>query len=62
MSMKIDESCINHNALRLIGEMVTELYEFTDSDASMENMRIATLGEIRGICQMAVAMKEVLKA
>lgn len=62
MSMKIDESCINHNALRLIGEMVTELYEFTDSDASMENMRIATLGEIRGICQMAAAMKEVLKA
>lgn len=60
--MKIDESCINHNALRLIGEMVSELYEFTDKDESMENMRIATLGEIRGICQMADAMKEVLKA
>lgn len=60
--MKIDESCINNNALRLIGEMVSGLYEFTDQDASMENMRIATLGEIRGICQMADAMKEVLKA
>ena len=59
--MKIDESCINHNAVRLIGEMVSELYEFTDQDASMENMRIATLGEIRGICQMADVMKEVLR-
>lgn len=62
MSMKIDESCINHNALRLIGEMVSELYEFTDQDESMENMRIATLGEIRGICQMADVMKEALRS
>lgn len=60
--MKIDESCINHNALRLIGEMVSELYEFTDQDESMENMRIATLGEIRGICQMADVMKEALRS
>ncbi len=60
--MKIDESCINHNAVRLVGKMVSELYEFTDQDESMENMRIATLGEIRGICQMADAMKEVLRS
>ena len=49
-------------ALRLIGEMVSELYEFTGKDESMENMRIATLGEIRGICQMADVMKEVLRS
>jgi hypothetical protein len=61
MSMKISSENIDYNALRLIGEMVSELYEFTDSDANMENMRIATLGEIRGICQMADAMKEVLR-
>lgn len=59
--MKIDYSNIDYNAVRLIGEMVSELYEFTDKDESMENMRIATLGEIRGICQMADAMKEALK-
>lgn len=59
--MKIDESCINHNALRLIGDMVSELYEFTDANDDMERLRIATLGEIRGICQMADTMKEVLK-
>lgn len=60
--MKITEECVNHNAVRLIGEMVSELHEFTDADDNMERMRIATLGEIRGICQMANAMKEVLKA
>ena len=43
-------------------EMVSELYEFTDQDESMENMRIATLGEIRGICRMADVMKEALRA
>lgn len=59
--MKIYPENIDYNALRLIGEMVSELYEIIDSDANMENMRIATLGEIRGICQMADAMKEVLK-
>ena len=59
--MKISFENIDYNALRLIGEMVSELYEFTDKDESMENMRIATLGEIRGICQMADVMKKVLR-
>ena len=46
--MKIDESCINHNAIRMISDMVSELlYEFCDADDNMERMRIATLGEIR---------------
>ena len=60
--MKITEECVDYNAVRLIGEMVSELYDFTDANDNMEHMRIATLGEIRGICQMADAMKEVLKA
>lgn len=60
--MKISSENIDYNAVRLIGEMVSELYEFTDADENMERMRIATLGEIRGICQMADAMKEVLRS
>lgn len=60
--MKITEECVDYNAVRLIGEMVSELYEFTGADSNAERVRIATLGEIRGICQMADAMKEVLKA
>lgn len=60
--MKINYENIDYNAVRLIGEMVSELYEFTDQDESMENLRIATLGEIRGICRMADVMKEALRA
>lgn len=60
--MKIDEACINHNVVRLVDEMVSELYEFTDKSDSMDNMRVATLGEIRGMCQLANALKEVLRA
>lgn len=60
--MKINYENIDYNALHLIDEMVSDLYEFTDSDANLENMRIATLGEIRGICKMADAMKEVLRS
>jgi len=57
--MKIDESCINHNALRLIADAVSELYEYADDSGDMDNLRLVALGEIRGICQMADVMKKV---
>ena len=56
--MKIDEVCINHNVDKLIGEMTDELYEWVDNDRLMA----VSLGEIRGIHQLAEALKEVLKA
>lgn len=60
--MKIDEACINHNVVRLVDEMTSELYEFTEKSDNMDNMRVATLGEIRGMCQLANALKDVLRA
>lgn len=64
--MKIDESCINHNALRLIDDIVDDPYYLChcDDDKSVEqNLRVAlmTIGEINGVLMMANAMKEVLK-
>jgi hypothetical protein len=59
--MKIDEACINHNVARLVDEMTSALYDIVDDDEDMDHIRIATLGEIRGICQLANALKEVLK-
>lgn len=56
--MKIDTACIDHNVDRLIGEITTELYEWVDDD----RMAAVTLGEIRGIHQLAEALKEVLRA
>lgn len=60
--MRINEESINHNVARLIGEIVEDLNDLTDADKDMDHARIAMLGEIRGICQMAQTMKEVLNA
>ena len=59
--MKIDEASINHNVAQLVGELVEDLYEFTNADEGSDHLRIAMLGAICGICQMADAMKAVLK-
>ena len=64
--MKIDENCINHNALRLIDEILSDPYGlcYIDGDKTDEtNFRIAMvdMGTISGVLSMAKAMKEVLK-
>lgn len=60
--MKIDEGCINHNAVRLIEEYVGEWIWDTDieSEAKQPNA-LLTLAVIKGICDMADTMKQVLK-
>lgn len=56
--MKIDEACINHNVDRLVAETTEALYEWVDD----RKMVIAALGELRGIHQLAEALKEVLRS
>lgn len=60
--MKIDESCINHNTIRLIRDLIDTRYELIDNDkpAQERGYTMMTLGEIAGIIEMAEAMKEVL--
>ena len=53
--MKITEDCINHNALRLIEEIVQNIYETSDGD-----WQKMSLGEIAGIIDLARTLKEVL--
>ena len=61
--MKIDEGCINHNAVRLISELLNSRYEIISQDERDERgYLLMTLGEIGGILEMADVMKEVLKA
>lgn len=60
--MKIDESCINHNALRLIQELASDVYENTSHEEGFDNVRIEKLGEILGICVLAKALKDVLNS
>ena len=67
--MKIDEACINHNAVKIIEELSASAYDFCslkaeDSMSERENQNYAlmTLGNIVGVLDMARDMKEVLKA
>ena len=62
--MKIDEKSINHNAVRLIKDLLESRYDLIDEDKQDQERGylIMTLGEIAGIIEMADATKEVLKA
>lgn len=59
--MKTTENYINHTALRLINEIVGIPYEYGDQDESADHLRLMTIGAVRGVLDMAEAMKEVLK-
>ena len=62
--MRICEECINHNAVRLIKDLLESRYDLIEEDKQDQELGylIMTLGEIAGIIEMADAMKEVLKA
>ena len=61
--MKIDEECINHNAVRMIKDLLESRYELIEEDKQNQERGylLMTIGEIAGIIEMADAMKEVLK-
>lgn len=60
--MKITEDCINHNVVRLIGEMLTDMTDWCGEKTFEDHLRIETLGEIKGILTLAETMKEVLRS
>jgi len=55
--MRITADCIDHNVSCLVNDLTSTIYEL-DSDQQKEMV----LGEIRGICDLADVLKEVLKA
>ena len=58
--MKVAEDNINHNAVRLINDIVTDFVDNSVAECD-DNYATSTIGYIKGICDMANAMKEVLK-
>lgn len=57
--MKIDEGCINHNAVRLATELTEDIYNSNQyTDATCLAMMLA---EIKGALELAEILKEVLK-
>lgn len=60
--MKIDETCIDHNTVRLIDDAILSPYDYSEQTDDADHQRILTIGVISGILEMAKAMKEVLKS
>lgn len=60
--MKIDAACIDHNVVRIILELTDSIFDCSDANGDMDHIRIATLGEIKGVCEFAKVMKEVLES
>lgn len=60
--MKIDEACINHNAVRLITSKLSTGCDIELGAEDSEAYLLSSLEYIHGICKMAETMKEVLKA
>lgn len=60
--MRITYDNINYNALQLIDEVVGLPFEYSDESNDADHQRILTIGIIRGILDMAKAMREVLDA
>ena len=58
--MKIDEGSINHNALRLISELMEGIYDGSGNESDYGYLAM-TVGEIAGICEFAEALNEVLR-
>lgn len=60
--MKIDESSINHNAMRMIKEIVGIPSEYCDTiDHDADGFRIAPLGAVYGVIMLADELKKLLK-
>ena len=61
--MKIGYENINHNAVRLIKDLLESRYNLIEVDKQNQERGylLMTLGEIAGVCAFAEALKEVLK-
>jgi len=53
----VDITCIDRIAEEMISDMLAELYEWSGKEENNENIRLVSLGEIRGITQLADTLK-----
>lgn len=60
--MRITQENIAYNVQRLVSDLTETLYDCSDDTDDFDHIRIATLGEIKGICEFAKCVEEVLKA
>lgn len=58
--MKIDANCIDKEAVKLIEELTVGIYDGLDNTKEYDVFGAMTLAHIRGVIEMATALKNVL--
>ena len=59
--MKIDENHINREAVKLIEELTVGIYDGLDNTKEYDVFGAMVLAHIRGVIEMATALKNVIK-
>lgn len=58
--MKIDANCIDKEAVKIIEELTVGIYDGLDNTKEYDVFGAMTLAHIRGVIEMATALKNVL--
>ena len=58
--MRIDANCIDREAVKLIEELTTGIYDGLDNTKEYGVFGAMTLAHVRGVIEMATALKNVL--
>ena len=58
--MRIDTNCIDREAVKLIEELTTGIYDGLDNTKEYDVFGAMTLAHVRGVIEMATALKNVL--
>lgn len=58
--MKIDVNCIDREAVKIIEELTVGIYDGLDNTKDYDVFGAMTLAHIRGVIEMATALKNVL--
>jgi len=58
--MRIDANCIDREAVKLIEELTTGIYDGLDNTKEFDVFGAMTLAHVRGVIEMATALKNVI--
>lgn len=58
--MRIDTNCIDREAVKLIEELTTGIYDGLDNTKEYDVFGAMTLAHVRGVIEMATALKNVI--
>jgi hypothetical protein len=58
--MRIDANCIDREAVKLIEELTTGIYDGLDNTKEYDVFGAMTLAHVRGVIEMAMALKNVI--